>query len=75
LLSAGNREVTKKLRLTQAEADLLAKLARIHDTSQSEVLRRGLRALDRVRQRQENVDRLLALAEADGEKVPFELGS
>lgn len=73
-LSAGNREVTKKLRLTDAEADLLAELARDADTSQSEILRRGLRAIDRMRRREENIDLLVELAETgDPGKIRFEL--
>lgn len=73
-LEAGTRDVTKKIRLTEAEADLLAELAEASDTSQSEVLRQGLRSVDRMRRRRENVDQLVALADiGDPEKIRFEL--
>lgn len=73
-LDAGTRDVTKKIRLTEAEADLLAELAEASGTSQSEVLRQGLRSIDRMRRRRENVDQLVALAEVgDPDKVRFEL--
>jgi predicted transcriptional regulator len=66
--------VTKKVRLTQAEANLLSELAQAHDASQSEILRRGLRAVDRVRRRQANIHQLVALAEGDpADKIRFEL--
>lgn len=73
-MDAGPRDETKKIRLTGAEADLLAELAQEHETSQSEILRQGLRAIDRMRHRQENIRQLIELAEADEpEKIGFEL--
>jgi hypothetical protein len=73
-LDQGTRDVTKKVRLTDGEADLLTDLAADADVTESEILRHGLRLQARMRRRAENIDRLTSLAE-DGEpdKIRFPL--
>lgn len=66
--------MTKKVRLTSAEAQLLATLADEEETTESDVLRRGLRLQDRMRRRADNIDALVELIEdEEPETVPFEL--
>lgn len=73
-LAQGTRDVTKKIRLTPREAELLSELAEARGTNQSEVLRKGLRLVDRMRQRAENIDGLIELAQGEEpEKVRFKL--
>lgn len=73
-LDAGPREITKKVRLTAAEAELLAELAESQETSQSDILRKGLRAIRRMRKRQENIDQLIEWAQEDEpEPIDFHL--
>lgn len=73
-LRQGTREVTKKVRLTDGEATLLATLAEDRDLTESEVLRAGLRLQERMRRRAANIEGLVELAEGpDPDKVRFEL--
>lgn len=68
------RDVVKKARFTPTEAASLERLARERGTTQSEVLRAGLRALLRVERRREHVDELVDLVSGEEpEKVRFEL--
>lgn len=72
-LARGTRDVTKKVRLTDGEAELLTSLAEERDVTESEVLRAGLRLQQRMRRRAENIDRLIELAEGSHDKIPFRL--
>lgn len=73
-LDRGTRDVTKKVRLTDGEAALLRSLAEQRETTESEVLRQGLRLQQRMQRRAENIDQLLELAEGpDPEKIRFPL--
>lgn len=70
-----NRTVTKRVRLTPSEADLLARLADEADVTESEVLREGIRLVERLERRATHVHELIAMAEGQDEppKVRFEL--
>jgi hypothetical protein len=73
-LDQGTRDVTKKVRLTDGEAGLLATLAEDEEVTESQILRRGLRIQDRMRRRAANIDRLTALAEdEEPETIRFPL--
>jgi hypothetical protein len=73
-LDQGTRDVTKKVRLTDGEAGLLATLAEDEEVTESQILRRGLRIQDRMRRRAANIDRLTALAgDEEPEKIRFPL--
>lgn len=73
-LDEGTRDVTKKVRLTSAEAQLLATLADEGETTESDVLRRGLRLQERMRRRADNIDALVELvADEEPETVPYRL--
>lgn len=66
--------MTKKVRLTSAEAQLLATLADEGETTESDVLRRGLRLQERMRRRADNIDALVELvADEEPETVPYRL--
>ncbi len=75
MASEENRSVTKRVRLTPTEAETLEELAELQGTSQSEVLREGLRMQERIRKRQANVHKLIELAEGldEYEKIPWEM--
>lgn len=72
--SSGCREVTKKVRMTEAEADLLERLAKQRGMNESEVLRYGVRLQERMATRARNIGQLIELVEGpEPEKVRFEL--
>lgn len=68
-----NRDIVKKARLTPSEAETLERLAGTLDITQSEAIRRGIRALLRMEQRAENIDQLIDLIDGDEpDKLRFE---
>lgn len=60
-----NRTVQKKVRFTPAEAQELEEFAETIGSTQSEVLREGLKALLRVKRRRENIGLLIDLTEGE----------
>lgn len=60
-----NLTVTKKLRLSPEGARKLERLAKEMDMTESDVMREGIRLLERVRDRKAAVDDLVALAEGE----------
>lgn len=67
--------VTKKVRLSSAEARHLASLARDLDLTESEVLRQGMSMMDVVRDRRRNIGLLIAMSAGEKEppKIRFQL--
>jgi hypothetical protein len=59
------KSVVKKVRLTEAEAKELARLAKRRKTTESDILREGIRRISTHEGRRKNIDRLIALAEAE----------
>lgn len=58
---AVNATVTKKVRMTPAEARHLARLARRRRTTESAILRRGIGLVERMERRREGIEGLIAL--------------
>jgi predicted transcriptional regulator len=56
-------DVIKKVRLSDEQAALLARLAKSTNSTESSILREGLRLVERMRMRQENIHQLLDLSD------------
>lgn len=66
--------VVKRIRLDRAEARLLAAVAKEQGVPESEVLREALRMIGRMRARERNIHKLIALADIGKEDaIKFEL--
>lgn len=57
--------VTKRVRMSEGEAERLARLAETLGKTESDVLREGILALEAKNRRDEAWDRLIAIAERD----------
>lgn len=64
------KTVVKKLRVDKTEAARLRRMARELHASESDVMREGLRLVERVRLRQRNMATLIAQAEEDQRRGP-----
>lgn len=61
------KTIVKKVRLTPQEAKQLTRLAKRRKTTESEVLREGLRGMDRIEKRNASINKLIELAEEETE--------
>lgn len=67
-------EVTKKVRMSRAEAKALARLAKRLKQSEGQVLRDGLAAIVRRQARRDGIEDLIRMAEGETyTKIAFEL--
>ncbi len=57
------KDVIKRIRLSDEQAALLARLAKSTNSTESSILREGLRLVERMRMRQENIHQLLDLSD------------
>ena len=57
------KDVIKRIRLSDEQAALLARLAKSTNCTESSILREGLRLVERMRMRQENIHQLLDLSD------------
>ncbi|MEZ8078836.1 MAG: hypothetical protein QMC53_04400 [Candidatus Poseidoniaceae archaeon] len=56
-------DVIKKVRLSDEQAELLARLAKSTNSTESSILREELRSVERMKMRQENMHQLLDLSD------------
>lgn len=64
------REVTERFRLTRKEERTLRRLSKAEGVTKSELLRKGLRLVERVRRRRQNIGLLIESAKLKGDDEP-----